>query len=181
MNITATGTSSLSVLYLQRLLGLTDTSTDEDSETGASAGAADLLTLSAAGQQAAAAGGTDPFQTDLASLASSLASGDLDSARKAYRSMAEKMEKNGEIPSDFEAIGTALDSGDLAAAATALEGVRSKAAKGPQGGPPPQGAPAPEEDAATLEALLRSGDTGSARSVEAIAAAAYLANASALG
>ncbi len=181
MNITATGTSSLSALYLQRLLGLTDTSPDDESGTGTSTGATDLLTLSAAGQQAAAAGGTDPFQTDLASLASSISSGDLDSARKAYQSMVEKMGKNGEIPSDFKAIGTALESGDLDAATAAVEEVRSKAAKGPQGGPPPKGAPALDEDSTSLVEALLSGDTGSTRSVESIAAAAYLANASALG
>lgn len=175
MNISATGTSSLSALYLQQLLGLTGSSSDESSDTGTTA--TDLLTLSAAGQQAAASKGTDPFQADLASLESSITSGDLASARKAYQAMVERMQKNGEIPSDFAAIGKALESGDLTAASTAVEGVQSKAAKGPQGGPPPQGSNPLEEDMTTLGALIQSGDLSSARTL----LASILAKAKGLG
>ncbi|BDU72046.1 hypothetical protein [Mesoterricola silvestris] len=159
MNISATGTSSLSSLYLQQLLGSTGTSSSgEDAGTTIT----DLLTLSAAGQQASAGSGTDPFKADLASLQSTVASGDLAAARKAYQAMVEKMQKNGEIPADFAAVGKALESGDLSGAATALEGVQSKAGKGPQGGPPPQGANPLEEDMTTLGTLIQSGDLTSA-------------------
>ncbi|WP_306601636.1 hypothetical protein [Geothrix sp. 21YS21S-2] len=175
MNISATGTSSLSALYLQQLLGLTGSSPDDSSDTGTTA--TDLLTLSAAGQQAAASKGTDPFQADLTSLESSITSGDLASARKAYQSMVEKMQRNGEIPGDFAAIGKALESGDLTAASTALEGVQAKAAKGPQGGPPPQGSNPLEEDMTTLGTLIQSGDLSSAKTL----LASILAKAKGLG
>ncbi len=165
MNITATGTSSLTALYLQQLLGSSSTSLLDDSSGDDSSGT-DLLTISAAGQQASASQGTDPFQTDLSKLESTIASGDLTSARKAYQAMVDKMKERGDVPSDFAAIGTALDSGDLTAASTAMETVKKNvAAHGPGGGPPPQGSNPLKADLDQLGALISSGDTTSASSL----------------
>lgn len=162
MNISATGTSSLSSLYLQQLLGLSGTTSDDSSSDTS---ATDLLTLSAAGQQAAASKGADPFKADLTQLESNISSGDLASAKKAYQAMVEKMQKNGDIPSDFAAIGKALDSGDLSAASAAMEKVQARSASGAQGGAPPQGSNPLEDEMDTLGALIQSGDVSSAKTL----------------
>lgn len=159
MNVSATGTSSLTALYYQQLLGASGTSSSGTAATDAAG--SDLLTLSDAGQ--AASQGTDPFQTDLQSLDSAISSRDLATARKQYEAMAEKMKQNGQVPSDFAAIGTALDAGDLTSAASAVSAVEQKAsshrAHGHGGANPLQ------QDMDQLGGLLQSGDTTDAQTL----------------
>jgi hypothetical protein len=160
MNVNATGASTLSALYLQQLLGSTSAATISGSaDTGSGTG--DLLTISSAGQQASTQA-TDPFQSDLAQLASSLSSGDLSTAKQEYQAMAAQMAKNGNVPSDFAAIGTALDSGDLSAAQSAMATV----AKNVAAHTPPAGGSNPlEQDMDQLGALIQSGDTSDAQTL----------------
>lgn len=161
MNISATGSSSLSALYLQQLLSsssttaLSDSSSDDSSST-------DLLTLSLAGQQAAATQGSDPFTTDLKSLESSISSGDLATAKKTYEAMTAKMKEHGDIPSDFAAIGKALDSGDQTAASTAMDTVKKNAGSHRPPPPPSGGANALKDDMDQLSSLISSGDLSGA-------------------
>lgn len=159
MNVSATGTSSLTSLYIQQLLGTSSTSSSGVSTSGSSA--TDLLSISDAGQSASQ--GSDPFQTDLKSLESAISSGDLSTAKSQYAAMLEKMKRNGQVPSDFAAIGTALDSGDLTAAAAALKTVEKNAASRT---PPPQGGANPlKQDMDQLGSLLQSGDTTDAQTL----------------
>lgn len=162
MNITATGSSSLTALYLQRLLGSSSTVSDDD--TGDSSGTADILSISSAAQTASAQG-ADPFKADLDKLESALSSGDLGTAKSTYAAMLEQMKQHGEVPSDFKALGDALDSGDTAAATSALSTVKSNvAAQAPP--PPPSGGSNPlKNDLDQLSALLGSGDTSSAQTL----------------
>jgi hypothetical protein len=161
MNVTATGTSSLTSLYLQQLLGTSSTSSSSSTASGTSS-ASDLLTLSAAGQQASGAQGTDPFQTDLTNLQNTIASGDLSSAKTAYAAMLAKMQQNGAVPSDFSAIGTALDAGDLTTAASAVTKVQKDTASGSQGA---QGSNPLQNDMNTLGNLIQSGDLTDAQTL----------------
>ena len=163
MNVTAAGTSSLTSLYLQ-LLGTTSSSTTSGASASTStASTSDLLAISEAGQQASSSQGTDPFQTDLSSLKTTIASGDLATAKKEYEAMLEKMKQNGTVPDDFKAIGTALDAGDLTGAGKAVGTVQTGTAT-------------------TFQTLLAQGAStpAYAKSLEAVASAAYVANAGAL-
>lgn len=163
MNITATGTSSLSSLYLQQLLGSSGTSQAQAASAGQDD--QDSLSISSAAQQAAA--GQDPFQTDLDTLEQAIASGDAKAARTAYQSMAEKMKQHGDLPSDFAAVGTALDSGDLASASTAVDKIKQHGSgQGNPPPPPPGGGTNPlKADLNQLGDLLESGDTTSAQTL----------------
>ena len=187
MNISATGTSSVTALYIQQLLESSSASRSGGSSSGDDS--SDLLTLSTAGLQASS--GADPFRTDLAQLESTVSSGDLASAKKAYQAMAAKMKEHGDIPADFAAIGAALDAGDLASATSAVDKVQANAAS--QGPPPSSGANPLKDGLDQLSALLESGDlTGAkdlvasilkaqqgslsssyAKSMESVAASAY--------
>lgn len=160
MNITATGSSSLTALYLQKLLGNTASASDPEDDTAA----ADLLSISAAARNASAQS-SDPFKADLDKLESAISSGDLASAKSAYAAMAEQMQKHGELPSDFKAVGDALEGGDLTAATSALSTVKTHmAAMAPP--PPPSGGSNPLKiDLDQLSALLDSGDASSATSL----------------
>ena len=72
--------------------------------------------------------GTNPFQTDLKQLSSDIFSGNLAAAKKDYAAMEAKMKTHGSVPSDFAAISTALNSGDLTTAASAMQTVQTDAA-----------------------------------------------------
>ncbi|HLO68577.1 MAG TPA: hypothetical protein VK188_16250 [Holophaga sp.] len=160
MNITATGSSSLTALYLQKLLGNTSSASDQEDDATTS----DLLSISSAGRNASTQA-SDPFKADLDKLESAISSGDLASAKSAYAAMAEQMQKHGDVPSDFKAIGDALDGGDLTGATTALSTVKTNmAAMAPP--PPPSGGSNPlKNDLDQLSTLLSSGDASSAKSL----------------
>jgi hypothetical protein len=162
MNVTATGTSSLTALYLQQLLGSSGTSL-LGSTTGEGTGTTDSLSISAAGQAASGTQGTDPFKTDLAALEATLKSGDLDASRKAYQAMVDKMKEHGAVPSDFAAIGKALDSGDLDGAKTALDAVEKNVAS--HQGPPSSDSNPMKNDMDQLGSLLQAGDLTGAQSL----------------
>jgi len=161
MNVSATTASTLSATWLQLLLGTTGTA-QTTASSGSDSASTDQLTLSAAGQQASAQGG-DPFRTDLDSLESALSAGDLTTARKLYASMVDKMAQHGDVPDDFKAIGTALDSGDLSGAQTAVAKVEQNLASAPP--PPPQGSNPLEQDMDQLGSLIQSGDLTGAQTL----------------
>ena len=206
MNVSTTGASSLSALYLQQLLGsssstaladLTGTDTSGTTRT-------DSVTLSEAALQAAASQstsstastgasqGSDPFQTDLATLESQISSGDITSAKSTYASMVEKMKQHGDVPSDFAALGKALDSGDTSAITAAMDTVKTNVANHQ---PPPGGGlgnaddsdagSTSSTDSTTLASLLvslqasqtdgtaASTSSTSAKSLESLMVAAY--------
>lgn len=174
MNITATGTSSLSSLYLQKLLESSGQTSSSSSSSGT--GTTDSLTISDAAQQAA--NGQDPFQSDLSALESAVDSGDLTTAKSQYQAMLKKMQGNGagSVPSDFQALGTALDSGDLSGVQSAMATVVKNVASHQ----PPSGAPGgrpPQSDAsstASTDATTDTTDTASLiAQLQALASSAY--------
>lgn len=159
MNITATGTSSLTSLYLQQLL---ETSGQASTDASDASGASDTVSISDAAQQAA--DGQDPFQQDLSALESALQSGDLTSARSQYAAMLKKLQQGGAVPADFKALGTALDSGDLTAATSALATVEKNVAahRPPQDG---TGSNPLKTGLDQLGSLIGSGDLSGAQSL----------------
>jgi hypothetical protein len=159
MTISTTGVAGLKTHHVQHRQDTTGVSAASGT-TSTAATSTDQLTISAAAQQAS--GQNDPFQTDLDSLASALKSGDLETARKAYATMAAEMQKHGDLPSDFAAIGTALDSGDLTAAQSALQTVQKNVA-GHQ--PPASGTNPLQQDMDKLGQLISTGDSSSAQSL----------------
>jgi hypothetical protein len=169
MNIASIGTSSSASLYLQSLLQSAISGTTSGTSLS---GDSDTLTLSAAGQTASAQ--SNPFQTDLDQLSSDISSGDLTSAKKDYAAMAEKMKQHGDVPKDFAAIGTALDSGDLATAATAMATVQQDVANMP----PPPGIPSTSTSGTDTSGTVTDATTaGSSSSTSAVSEfAALLAN-----
>lgn len=126
MNISSVGASSsldlISLLSKQRRAsGSGESGTDATS---------DSVSLS---MQAQFMQGAAQLQADFQNLGSAIQSGDLESAKKAYATMQDKMSSHrppsgGDDPmaQDFAALGKALDSGDTQAAQSAYKAMQTK-------------------------------------------------------
>jgi len=131
MQVSTVGASQsldLVSLLAARRRAATSTGTGSDATT-------DTLTLSLQSQLLAQPAGAGSFQTDFDALGTALQSGDLDTAKKAYATMQEKLKAHqppggGDDPmgSAFAAIGKALDAGDTSTAQSAWSSLKTQLA-----------------------------------------------------
>ncbi len=165
-SISSSGASGVTAATLLALLN-SSSSSDSDSSSALSSLGSDSVSISAAGQQAAA----NPMLADLNKLSKLISSGDTTAAKELLAQIEKKFKEHGPAAAsdasssssstatassgpeaDFAALEKALDSGDSTAAQAAL----TKLKQGLQAGGPPPPSGSQSLEATLLAAYLKS-------------------------